>query len=239
MATAQRIAKLIARSGLCSRRDAEKLIAQGVVALDGEPVITPGTTATIDQEITVSGKPLPKLQALQLYQFYKPKGVVTTKKDPQGRTTIYDVLPPALSHLIYVGRLDYNSEGLLLLTNDGGFSRTLEHPTTGLKRTYRVRTHGVLDPNALKRLTKGVTLNGIHYAPLELTIERQGASNHWLTMTLTEGKNREIRKLLESVGLTVDRLIRTHYGPVTLGGLKPGEVLQVPNPEWLFTRENA
>lgn len=230
----QRIAKIIARSGLCSRRDAEKLIAAGKVTIDGELVTTPGTSAVPEQLITVDGKPLPTIESVQLYKFYKPKGVMTTKRDPQGRTTIYHLLPPSLSHLIYIGRLDYQSEGLLLLTNDGNLSRTLELPASRIPRTYRIRAHGLLDLKRLTSLSKGITLEGIRYAPFQFILEHQGPTNHWITMTLTEGKNREIRKLLGSIDLKVDRLIRTHYGSITLGNLKVGETQQVHNIEWVL-----
>jgi 23S rRNA pseudouridine2605 synthase len=230
----QRIAKVIARSGLCSRRDAEKLIAAGEVCVDGERITTPALTVTPDQHITVKGKVLTAAQDTQLYKFYKPKAIMTTKHDPQGRATIYTILPSSLKHLLYVGRLDYHSEGLLLLTNDGSLSRTLELPSSKIKRSYRVRVHGVLDVKKLTFLSKGITLEGIHYAPFDWKIEHQGTSNHWLVLILTEGKNREIRKLLASIGLKVDRLIRTNYGPIQLGKLKPGEIEAVHNIEWLF-----
>lgn len=231
----QRLAKVIAHSGLCSRRDAEKLILSGVVCVDGTCIRTPAINVLPSQHITVEGKPLKPYTHLQLYKFYKPKAVLTTKHDPEGRRTIYDCLPANLSHLIYIGRLDYHSEGLLLLTNNGDISRTLAHPSTGLARTYRVRAHGTLDMAALKRLSRGITLDGIRYAPFTVEITEQGSSNHWLTMTLTEGKNREIRILLDSVGLTVNRLIRTQYGPISLGKLGIGHIEPVQNPEWVLS----
>ena len=234
--SSQRLAKAIAHSGLCSRRDAEKLIISGAVTVDGLCVLTPATNVTAAQTITVHGKPLKAPSQIQLYKFYKPKGVLTTKRDPQNRKTLYDLLPPHLQHLIYVGRLDYQSEGLLLLTNNGDFSRKLEHPSTGLSRTYRVRAYGTLDTKQLQQLAKGVTIEGIHYAPFSVTVEHSGLTNHWLVMTLTEGKNREIRILLESINLTVNRLIRTQYGPVTLGTLAIGKLEQIHNPEWVFNQ---
>lgn len=234
LSSPQRLAKVIAHSGLCSRREAERLILSGSVLVDGVRIQTPATNVLSSQYITVNNIPLKPYTHLQLYKFYKPRAILTTRHDPQGRRTIYDCLPGSLSNLIYVGRLDYHSEGLLLLTNNGEISRLLAHPSTGLPRTYRVRAHGKFDPSALKHLSYGTIISGIHYAPFQVEIIQEGTSNHWISITLTEGKNREIRILLDSIGLTVNRLIRTHYGPISLGTLTPGQVKRVENPEWIL-----
>lgn len=227
----QRIAKVIAHSGVCSRRDAEKLILAGKVTVDSELVTTPAYLVGPAHKIRISGKPISRQQTIKLVKFYKPRNVLTTKRDPQGRKTIYDLLPPNLSGFIYVGRLDYASEGLILLTNNGDFSRLLEHPSTGLIRTYKARAHGVIKEGQINQLRQGITIEGVTYKPAQISVERKGTSNHWLTVTLTEGKNREVRKMLAHIGLTVNRLIRVQYGALILGNLKEGQVEVVPNPQ--------
>ncbi len=223
----ERAAKLIARAGLCSRREAETWIAQGRVAVDGEVLRELGRPVKPESRITVDGAPLPEAQAPQLFRYHKPRGELTTARDPRGRPTIYDRLPKDLPRLMPVGRLDFNSEGLLLLTNDGGLKRHLELPATGWTRRYRVRAHGVPDPAALARLARGVTVAGAVYGPIEAQIERQQGSNAWLTVALKEGKNREVRAVLAHLGLAVNRLIRVAYGPFQLGALAPGAIEEV------------
>lgn len=226
--TGARIAKVIARAGLCSRRDAEKLIEAGKVSVDGRIIRSPALDVTDDQTILVDGKPLPDRDRTRLFRLHKQRGLVTTARDPQHRPTVFGALPEGLPRLISVGRLDINSEGLLLLTNDGELARTLELPTTGWVRRYRVRVNGRVDPAALSKLAEGVTVDGVRYAGVRATLDRQQHDNAWLTMSLTEGKNREIRKLCEYFGWQVNRLIRIAYGPFQLGDLKPGAVEEVP-----------
>ena len=224
----QRVAKLIARAGLCSRRDAERLIAEGRVKLDGKTLTQPGTAIDDPRRLLVDGKPLAAAERARLWRYHKPAGLVTTARDPQGRPTVFDNLPDHLPRVIAVGRLDLTSEGLLLLTNDGALARHLELPATGWVRRYRVRVHGFADPKRLERLKDGATVDGVRYGPVEAALERQKRGNAWLTMALTEGRNREVRKLCESMGLTVSRLIRVAYGPFQLGLLPRGEVEEVP-----------
>ena len=191
-------------------------------------VTAPSTQVTPAQAVAVDGESLPAAPAPQLWRFYKPAGVLTAARDPQERRTIYDVLPRELPRVMPVGRLDLNSEGLLLLTNDGGLKRRLELPATGWRRRYRVRAFGRAEPERLAALARGLTLEGVHYGPIEATLERQTGANAWLLMTLREGKNREVRKVCAHLGLKVNRLIRIAYGPLQLGRLKPGELLEVP-----------
>ncbi len=224
----ERIAKVIARAGLCSRRDAERLIAEGRVSVDGAVLDSPALNVAPDARITVDGTPLPKAEAARLWRYHKPKGILTTARDPQGRATVYDRLPPGLPRVVTVGRLDMSSEGLLLLTNDGGLKRKLELPATGWTRRYRVRVHGRVDPARLKALASGVRVSGIDYGPIQARLERQSGANAWLIVSLAEGKNRAVRRVLEHVGLTVNRLIRVAYGPFQLGRLPRGEVAAVP-----------
>ena len=221
-----RIAKAIAASGLCSRREAERWIEQGKVSLEGELVESPAINVTDSSLIRVDGEPLPKLQEAALWLFHKPKGVMTTRSDPQGRPTIYDHLPSEAQQLHPVGRLDLNSEGLLLLTNNGELKRKLELPANGLKRYYRIRVRGVPAKDTLARLAKGVKIEGMKYRPLEAAIEKKG-SNSWLNVTLREGKNREIRRIFEHFGHPVSRLIRTGYGPYQLADLSVGSLKSV------------
>lgn len=224
----QRVAKLIARAGLCSRRDAERLIAEGRVKLDGKTLTEPGTAIDDPRRLLVDGKPLAAAERARLWRYHKPAGLVTTSRDPQGRPTVFQNLPAHLPRVITIGRLDLTSEGLLLLTNDGALARHLELPATGWIRRYRVRVHGYADPKRLERLKDGATIDGVRYGPVEAVLERQKRGNAWLTMALSEGRNREVRKLCESMGLTVSRLIRVAYGPFQLGLLPRGEVEEVP-----------
>lgn len=225
----ERIAKVLARAGLCSRRDAERWIAAGRVSVNGEVLRSAARNVGEADTILVDGKPLPQREKARLWRYHKPPGLVTTHKDEKGRETVFDALKGELPRVVSVGRLDLNSEGLLLLTNDGGLARELEHPARGWVRRYRVRVHGRVDPAALAALKNGVTVDGVRYGPITAQLEKeQGAANAWLTMALTEGKNREVRKVLAHLGLTVTRLIRVSYGPFHLGQLPRGEVEEVP-----------
>lgn len=223
----ERIAKTIARAGLCSRRDAEKLIAEGRVTLNGERITSPALNVTPEDRIEVDGKPLSTPEPVRLWRYYKPKGRVTTHRDPEGRPTVFEALPPDMPRVISIGRLDLNTEGLLLLTTDGALARHLESPATGWVRRYRVRVHGKVDQAALDALGAGLTLDGIHYAPIEAKLDRTQGVNAWLTVALREGKNREIRKIMEHLGLAVNRLIRLSFGPFMLGDLEPGALAEV------------
>jgi len=227
----ERIAKVIARAGLASRRQAEAWIAAGRVAVNGAVISSPALNVTARDKITVDGAALPGRARTRLFRYHKPRGLVTTHADPQGRDTIFRALPKHLPRLISVGRLDINSEGLLLLTNDGGLARALELPATGWLRRYRVRALGRVTPEALDRLKRGITVAGIHYGPIEATLDREQGANVWLTMGLREGKNREVRKVLEHLGLKVNRLIRVAYGPFELGELGDGAVEEVETDE--------
>lgn len=227
-AKGERIAKVLARAGVCSRREAERWIADGRVAVNGAILATPAVTVTAADIVVVDGKPLPTADVTRLWRYHKPSGLVTSHRDPQGRPTIFAALPTSIGRVISVGRLDLNSEGLLLLTNDGELARRLELPATGWTRRYRVRVHGRVDTAQLAALDKGVTLSGIRYEPVQARLDKVQGSNAWLTVSLREGKNREIRKIMEHLGLAVTRLIRTAYGPFQLGKLEPGEVHEVP-----------
>jgi 23S rRNA pseudouridine2605 synthase len=218
----ERIAKVIARAGLCSRREAERMIAAGRVAIDGKVVKTPAVTVPPGASITVDGEALAAPERTRLFCYHKPAGVLTTERDPQGRPTIYDDMPKALPRLMPVGRLDFSSEGLLLLTNDGGLKRQLELPATGWLRRYRVRVFGRPDPAALAALAKGIMIGRVRYGPIEAAIDSARGSNAWLTVGLREGKNREVRRVMEHLGFQVNRLIRIAYGPFQLGTLAPG-----------------
>jgi 23S rRNA pseudouridine2605 synthase len=224
----ERVAKLMARAGLCSRRDAERWIAEGRVSLDGRVLDSPAVTATAESDLRVDGKPIPQKEPARLWRYHKPAGLVTTHRDEKGRPTVFERLPPELPRVISVGRLDLTSEGLLLLTNDGGLARALELPSRGWIRRYRVRVHGSVDAIKLKSLEKGLTLDRISYGPIRAELERAQGSNAWLTMSLQEGKNREIRRVLGHLGLDVTRLIRIAYGPFQLGHLARGGVEEVP-----------
>ena len=224
----ERIAKVVARAGLGSRREVERWIAEGRVAVDGQVLTSPGVKVTAESRITVDGKELAAPERARLFRFHKPRGMLTTARDPHGRPTIYDGMPAGLPRLMPVGRLDFNSEGLLLLTNDGELKRHLELPVTGWIRRYRARVHGTPDPAALQRLKRGAVIDGVRYGPIDAALERQQASNCWLRVALSEGKNREVRRVLESLGLPVNRLIRIAYGPFQLGDLPPGACIEVP-----------
>ncbi len=224
----ERIAKAIARAGLCSRRDAERWIAEGRVAVDGEILTSPAVTVTADSDIRVDGKKLPEPERPRLWRYHKPVGLVTTHRDENGRPTVFGALPASLPRLISVGRLDLNSEGLLLLTNDGALARRLELPATGWVRRYRVRVHGAVDPARLAALARGMTIDGVAYGPIRAALDRTQGSNAWLTLSLQEGKNREVRRVLEHLGHSVTRLIRVAYGPFQLGHLGRGEIEEVP-----------
>src|SRR3954454_4173566 len=223
----ERIAKAIARAGLCSRRDAERWIAEGRVSLNGEILTSPAVTVTADSDIRVDGKKLPEPERPRLWRYHKPVGLITTHRDEKGRPTVFGALPAGLPRLISVGRLDLTSEGLLLLTNDGGLARRLELPATGWIRRYRVRVHGAVDPARLTGLASGVTIDGIAYGPIRAALDRTQGSNAWLTLSLQEGKNREIRRVLDHLGYPVTRLIRVAYGPFQLGHLARGAIEEV------------
>jgi 23S rRNA pseudouridine2605 synthase len=229
-ARGERIAKLMARAGLCSRRDAETWIAAGRVTVNGRILASPALNVTEQDQIVVDGKPLAAPERTRLFLFNKPAGLVTTERDPEGRQTVFAYVAgrfPELPRLISVGRLDINTEGLLLLTNDGGLARVLELPTTGWIRRYRVRANGQTDEAALSQLRRGVTVDGISYAPAEVALDRAQGANVWLTLGLREGKNREVKRLLEHIGLQVNRLIRLSFGPFQLGNLAEGEVEEI------------
>jgi len=223
-----RIAKVIARAGICSRRDAERLIAERRVTLNGVIVESPAINVGETDMVCVDGKPVEASEPARLWRYYKTKGRITTRRDPQGRPTIFDALPQDLPRLISVGRLDFNTEGLLLLTNDGALSRHLELPSTGWVRRYRVRVHGRVDPKALAALENGITIDGVRYGPIEARLEReQTSANTWLSIALREGKNREIRRIMDHLGLKVTRLIRVSFGPFQLGDLPEGAIEEV------------
>ncbi|MGB4058243.1 MAG: pseudouridine synthase [Alphaproteobacteria bacterium] len=224
----ERIAKVMARAGLCSRRDAERWILEGRVIVNGKKLDSPAFTVGGADKIVVDGKALKAAEDTRLFLYHKPAGLVTTAKDERGRDTVFSTLPAEMGRVVSIGRLDLNTEGLLLLTNDGELARHLELPSTGWRRRYRVRVHGTVDTGKLQALEKGITVDGMNYKSIEATLERQqGGANAWLNVVLTEGKNREVRKVMEAIGLNVNRLIRTHYGPFALGDLPPGAVQEV------------
>lgn len=222
-----RIAKLLARAGVASRREVERMITEGRVAKDGVVIDTPATVLASLAGVTVDGDPVAEAQPTRLFLFHKPTGVLTTERDPAGRATIYDRLPKDLPRLVPVGRLDLNTEGLLLLTTDGEFKRQLELPATGVPRTYRARIYGHVSQAQLEDLIHGVEIEGIRYGSIDANMERRTGTNAWVEMTLSEGKNREVRRVLEYLGLRVSRLIRTRYGPFVLGDLPVGDVGEV------------
>jgi len=223
----ERIAKVMARAGLCSRREAESWIAAGRVSVNGATIKSPALNIGAGDTVAVDGKPLPKAERTRLFLYHKPRGLVTTHADPEGRPTIFGKLPKDLPRLISVGRLDLSTEGLLLLTNDGGLARVLELPETGWLRRYRVRAHGGVTQPQLDALRKGVTVDGIRYGEIEATIDRHQGANSWLTFAIREGKNREVRNVLEHLGLRVNRLIRVSFGPFQLGDLAEGSVEEI------------
>ncbi len=225
---AERIAKFIARSGVCSRRQAEEIIRQKRVTVNDEIVESPAFNVEGDEKILIDGEKLPQIEHTRLWLYHKPSGLLTTHKDTENRATVFDNLPPEMPRVISVGRLDLNSEGLLLLTNSGALSRQLELPENGWKRRYKVRVHGFVDKKKLAELEKGVMIDGVEYGKVKIEFEGQNSANAWLTITLSEGKNREVRKLMKYIGLEVSRLIRLSYGPFQLGSLKRGEVKEVP-----------
>ncbi|MEZ5850555.1 MAG: pseudouridine synthase [Hyphomicrobiaceae bacterium] len=219
-----RIAKALARAGLCSRREAERWITEGRVAVNGRVISSPALDVGATDKIVVDGKPLPDAEPPRLWRYHKPRGLVTTHRDPEGRPTVFDSVPKELGRVISIGRLDFNSEGLLLLTNDGALARHLELPSTGWLRRYRVRAFGRVVQADLDRLKEGVEVEGVHYGPVEATLDKMQGSNSWLTVAIREGKNREVRKILASIGLDVGRLIRISFGPFQLLDLQPGAV---------------
>ena len=224
----ERIAKFMARSGVCSRREAEELIRQKRVTVNGEIVASPALNVDGSEKILLDGEKLPAVEATRLWLYYKPVGLLTTHRDTDSRPTVFDNLPAGMPRVISVGRLDLNSEGLLLLTNNGELSRKLELPQNGWSRRYKVKVHGFVDLKKLAKLADGGTGDGVSYGPVTAEVEREQGTNAWLRVTLSEGKNREIRKLMKFIGLDVARLIRLSYGPFQLGSLKKGEVREVP-----------
>ncbi len=224
----ERIAKWLARAGVASRRDAERLIAEGKVTLNNTKVTHPATFVTPGDLVVVGGAVVDAPDRARLWRYHKPVGLVTTHRDPQGRPTVFDALPEGLPRVVSVGRLDLNSEGLLLLTNDGALARRLELPATGWLRRYRVRVHGTPDPRALAGLAKGMTIEGVRYGPIDAGLDSRRGDNAWLTVSLREGRNREVRRVMAHLGLAVTRLIRVAYGPFQLGTLARGAVEEVP-----------
>jgi 23S rRNA pseudouridine2605 synthase len=231
MIKGERIAKVMARAGLCSRREAERWIADGRVAIDGKTLTSPAVVVPPGAKVTVDGEPLAQPERTRLFRYHKPRGLLTTERDPEGRPTVFETFPPELPRLLSIGRLDFNSEGLLLLTNDGELKRRLELPATGWVRRYRVRVHGQPNPTALDDLRRGMTVDGVRYGPIEAAIERQQGTNAWLSVALAEGKNREVRRVMEALGLPVNRLIRVGYGPFMLGELPLGDIVEVAQGE--------
>lgn len=225
---AERIAKFIARSGVCSRRKAEELILQKRVSVNGETVESPAFNVTGTEKILLDGERLPQVEQTRLWIYYKPEGLVTSHKDEKDRPTVFEHLPEGMPRVISVGRLDLNSEGLLLLTNNGELSRRLELPSNGWARRYKVRVHGPLDDKRLNSLQNGIEVDGVKYGSIKVEVETVKGTNAWLLVTLSEGKNREIRKVMKAIGLDVNRLIRLSYGPFQLGSLHKGEVREIP-----------
>ena len=223
----ERISKVLARAGLCSRREAERWVSDGRVRVNGGILTSPAVNVTEADTVLVDNQPLPKKEPSRIWRYYKPPGLVTSNKDPEGRTTIFERLPRELPRVITVGRLDITSEGLLLLTNDGELARKLEIPETKWLRRYRVRVHGRINEGQLSSLLKGITVEGIHYGSIQANLSSQKNSNAWLDVRLREGKNREIRRVLGHLGLEVTRLIRVSYGPFQLGKMSRGQVIEV------------
>jgi 23S rRNA pseudouridine2605 synthase len=224
---AQRIAKLLARAGIASRREVERMIAERRIAIGGRPVETPATLLTSLHGVTVDGVPVKAPAPARLFRYHKPAGLLTTERDPKGRPTIYDRLPKGLPRVMPVGRLDMNTEGLLLLTTDGELKRQLELPATGVERCYRARAFGDISQERLETLIEGIEIEGVRYGPIDANLERRTGRNQWIEMRLREGKNREVRRVLEHLGLKVSRLIRTAYGPFHLADLPAGGIDEV------------
>jgi 23S rRNA pseudouridine2605 synthase len=227
-AESERIAKFLARAGVCSRRDAEKLIAEGRVKLNGKTLDTPAVKVAAKDIVLVDGRQIGAAEPTRLWRYHKPTGLVTTHRDPTGRATVFEHLPPSLPRVVSVGRLDLNSEGLLLLTNDGELARRLELPSNGWIRRYRARAFGRVTQEELDQLQDGIEIGGVRYRGIDAKLERGQGANAWINVALSEGKNREVRRVLEAIGLKVNRLIRVSYGPFQLGALEPGAVEEVP-----------
>ncbi len=232
MPDGERIAKVIARAGICSRRDAEKLILEGRVKLDGALVTSPAINVTENNVVQVDEKPLAQPDAARMWRYHKPSGLVTTHKDEKGRSTVFGSLPKHLGRVVSVGRLDFNSEGLLLLTNDGDIARRMEMPASGWTRTYRARLFGKVTQADLDKLATGITIDGVKYGPIVADLERSKGMYSWATVKLKEGKNREVKRVMERLGLKVARLIRTAYGPFQLGQLVEGQIEEIPARLW-------
>ena len=230
-----RIAKKIAECGVASRREAERLIESGQVTVDGEIISTPAFFVTDQNEIIVKGQKISKKsEQIKIWKFYKPRGVITSRRDPQNRPTVFDFFKNIDDRLLYIGRLDYNSEGILLFTNNGNVARAVELPSSAIPRTYRVKIFGKLPKSAIDEIKNGITIEGIHYGKAEIFAENpisQKSANSWLQITLREGKNREIRKIMEHFGCSVNRLIRISYGPFSLGNMTPGKIEKIPQEE--------
>jgi 23S rRNA pseudouridine2605 synthase len=226
----ERIAKRLARAGVCSRRDAERLIADGRVSVDGKVIISPALNVTEANIISVDGKKIEAAEETRVWRYHKPAGTITTARDPQGRPTVFEKMPPDMPRVVSIGRLDFNTEGLLLLTNDGELARHMELPKNAWLRHYRVRVYGDVDAKKLAALAKGITISGIHYEPMKVEIEKgkEEGTNKWLAVTIREGKNREVRKIMEHLGLQVTRLIRVAFGPFPLGKLPRGGIEEIP-----------
>lgn len=224
----ERIAKRIAHAGLCSRRDAERWIEQGRVQIDGEVITTPAIVVGPHQEILIDGKPIPGYVISRLWGYFKPAGVITTHNDPQGRPTVFQQLPKTMPRVVSIGRLDLNSEGLILLTTDSAMARYAELPSTAWPRQYRVRVYGDLPSETLEDLKNGIEIDGMRYGRIDVEITRETGRNSWLWITLYEGKNREIRRVLQHLGLHVNRLIRVAYGPFPLDNHHPGDLWEIP-----------
>ena len=236
-AKGERLAKLLARAGVASRREIERMITDGRIARDGVTIDTPATVLPSLAGVTVDGNPVAAAESARLFLYHKPPGLLVTERDPRGRPTIYDRLPSDLPRLVPVGRLDLNTEGLLLLTTDGGLKRQLELPATGVERSYRARAYGPVSQPVLETLIEGIEIDGFRYGPIDANLERRTGANSWIELTLAEGKNREVRRVLEYLGLEVSRLIRTRYGPFVLGDLPAGSIGEVRQADLIAFRQ--